>query len=32
MRHMGIVEIAALLIFAALVVFAVWWLITSLRR
>jgi hypothetical protein len=32
MRHMGIVEIAALLIFAALVVFSMWWLITSLRR
>ena len=32
MRYMGLVEIAAILLFVALVVFAVWWLISSLRR
>ena len=32
MRYMGLVEIAAILIFVALVVFAVWWLVTSFRR
>ena len=32
MRYMRLVEIAAILIFVALVVFAVWWLVTSFRR
>jgi hypothetical protein len=31
MRYMGLVEIAAILLFVALVVFAVWWVVTRLR-
>jgi hypothetical protein len=31
MRYMGLAEIAAILIFIALVAFAVWWIVTRLR-
>jgi len=31
MRYMGLVEIAAILVFVALVAFAVWWVVTRLH-